>query len=317
MAGYGEGTKEQLTRSPESALLNVFSCRPEKPDSIVENVFERTALTCKTSPMTTALPLVPRTNLEGYVQAMEEDGFAYFPGVLKASEISALREAMDKLTALEKSFDRHPDPAKHGFLNKTVNNAFNRDPIFLPYLDLPEIIDLIEAVHGPDCHCIGMTAWLTGTGRPAQKLHADWQPLSLPEEVMENPEVKIPIFITTAHYYLDNITEELGPTNFVPGSHRAGRRPREGETSFKGVGEQSILCNAGDCVVFRCEVWHRGTPNTSGRTRYLLQVHYAQRIITQKYPPYLNRFQFDESILARATPRQLRLLGNHKPSNYD
>ena len=267
--------------------------------------------------MTTALPLVPRADLKGYVQAMEEDGFAYFPGVLKASEISALREAMDKLTALEESFDRHLNPAEHGFLNKTVNNAFNRDPIFLPFLDRPEIIELIEAVHGANCHCIGMTAWLTGTGRPAQRLHADWQPLTLPEEVMQNPEVKIPIFITTAHYYLDDLTEELGPTNFVPGSHRAGRRPREGETSFKGVGEQSILCNAGDCVVFRCEVWHRGTPNTSGRTRYLLQVHYAQRIITQKYPPYLNRFQFDESILERATPRQLRLLGNHTPSNYD
>ena len=33
--------------------------------------------------------------------------------------------------------------------------------------------------------------------------------------------------------------------------------------------------------------------------RYLLQVHYAQRIITQKYPPYLNKFQFDPALLAR------------------
>ena len=40
-------------------------------------------------------------------------------------------------------------------------------------------------------------------------------------------------------------------------------------------------------------------------------------MITQKYPPYLNRFQFDEDILDKATERQLRLLGNHKPSNYD
>ena len=42
-----------------------------------------------------------------------------------------------------------------------------------------------------------------------------------------------------------------------------------------------------------------------------------QRIITQKYPPYLNKFQFDEKILAQATPRQLRLMGDHVPSNYD
>ena len=55
----------------------------------------------------------------------------------------------------------------------------------------------------------------------------------------------------------------------------------------------------------------------SEQMRYLLQVHYAQRIITQKYPPYLNKFQFDAALLAQATPRQRRLLGDHVPSNYD
>jgi len=70
-------------------------------------------------------------------------------------------------------------------------------------------------------------------------------------------------------------------------------------------------------VVFRSEVWHRGTANTSDETRYLLQVHYAMRMITQKFPPYLNRFQFDDSILAQATPRQRRLLGEHGGGAYD
>ena len=70
-------------------------------------------------------------------------------------------------------------------------------------------------------------------------------------------------------------------------------------------------------VLFRSEVWHRGSANTSDETRYLLQVHYAMRMITQKYPPYLNKFQFDESILAQATAQQRRLLGDHRPSNYD
>ena len=49
----------------------------------------------------------------------------------------------------------------------------------------------------------------------------------------------------------------------------------------------------------------------------MLQVHYAMRMITQKYPPYLNRFQFDSEILEMATERQLRLMGNHTKSNYD
>ena len=133
---------------------------------------------------------------------------------------------------------------------------------------------------------------------------------------MADPRVRLPIFITTAHFYLDDLTEELGPTNFVPGSHLSGRRPNH-DTTWKGEGEKSIMCDAGDVVIFRSEVWHRGTANTSGRTRYLLQVHCARRMITQKFPPYLNRFQFDPEILEKAIDRQLRLLGYTRPSNYD
>ena len=74
---------------------------------------------------------------------------------------------------------------------------------------------------------------------------------------------------------------------------------------------------AGDVVMFWCEVWHSGTANRSNQNRYLLQVHYANRMITQKFPPYLNKFQFDPNIISKCTPRQQRLLGEHKASNYD
>ena len=251
-----------------------------------------------------------------HTDAVLLDGEAVVAHTKALTTADVLTGIMDALEAIPESFDRVRTPEKGGFFNKSINNAFNRDPLFTGFLDRPRVIELAEALHGPDCHCIGMTAWLTGPGRPAQNLHADWQPLLVPEDLMEDPRLRIPVYITTAHYYLDDLYEELGPTAFVPGSHRAGRPP-DGDTEYKGAGPKGIFCKAGDVVVFRSEVWHRGTANTSDRVRYLLQVHYAQRIITQKYPPYLNRFQFDPDILARATPRQLRLMGDHKPSNYD
>ncbi|MBX3012547.1 MAG: phytanoyl-CoA dioxygenase family protein [Caldilineaceae bacterium] len=266
--------------------------------------------------MSTCLPLPVYPDLAGQVKAMEEDGYVYLPGVLDAAAVAALRMAMDQLVALPASFDRHTLPEQGGFLNKSINNVFNRDPLFLAYVDKPGIIELTERIHGSDCHIMGMTAWLTGPGRPDQRLHADWQPLTLPAEVMQDPGVKIPIYISTAHFYLDDVDEALGPTQLIPGSHRAGRAP-DGDTDYQGMEPQSILCKAGDVLLFRSEVWHRGTANRSQRVRYLLQVHYAQRMIAQKFPPYLNRFQFDERILAQATPRQRRLLGDHRQSNYD
>jgi len=267
--------------------------------------------------MSQTLPLVAYPDLEGQVKAMEEDGYAYLPKVIDDVQLVELRTAMERLTAIPESFDRHTvaEPG-NGFLNKHINNAFNRDPVFLQYLDKSPVIELAEAVHGPDCHVIGMTVWLTGPGRPDQGLHTDWLPILLPADVLADPRVKVPIFITTAHYYLDDLYEALGPTKFVPGSHLSGRSPG-GATEWRGKLEQSVLCNAGDVVLFRSEVWHRGTANRSKQTRYLLQVHYAHRMITQKFPPYLNRFQFNELILEQATERQQRLMGNHRPGAYD
>ena len=266
--------------------------------------------------MVEALRLTPYKTLEEQVEALDRDGYVYLPSVLGQDEISVLRESMDRLEARQDYFDRNQLPEENGFLNKCINNTFNRELLFLHFVDRPGIIEIEEAVHGPDCHVIGMTAWLTGPGRPEQGLHVDWKPIALPEDIMADSRVEIPIFITTVHYYLDDLNEELGPTQFVPGSHRAGRTP-DGATQWQGVAPHSILCNAGDVVIFRSEVWHRGTANRSKKTRYLLQVHYAKRMITQKFPPYLNRFQFDPDILVHASPRQRRLLGDHVQSNYD
>jgi len=266
--------------------------------------------------MAESLSLTAYKTLEEQVQALERDGYVYLPGVLAQNEISTMRESMDRLEARQDYFDRNQMPQENGFLNKCINNTFNRELLYLNVLDRPGIIEIEEAVHGSDCHVIGMTAWITGPGRPEQGLHVDWQPLALPEDILADPRVKIPIFITTAHYYLDDLEEDLGPTQFVPGSHRSGGSP-DGATEWQGMAPQSILCSAGDVVIFRSELWHRGAANRSDRPRYLLQVHYAMRMITQKYPPYLNKFQFDPEILAHASPHQRRLLGDHVQSNYD
>ena len=261
--------------------------------------------------MADALRLVPQPDLTSRVRAIQDDGFVYFPSVISSDEVAELRSAMDRLEEIPEYFDK----AK-GSWSRYFNNTFNRGEIFLQYLDKPGIIELAEEIHGADCHIIGMTAWITGPGRPEQRLHVDYLPMSLPEDILEDPRVKLPMLVTTAQYSLDDMYEELRPTKFVPGSHLSGREPN-GNVEWKGAGEQSILCNAGDVVMFRSEVWHRGSANTSHQTRYSLYVHYARRMVTQKFPPYLGKFQFDEGMLERLTPRQRRLLGEHHASNYD
>lgn len=264
--------------------------------------------------MACPLPLQFHPTLAGQVDAVKRDGFAFFPGILSAETVASLRDCMDRLQPIAENYDWDDAPETKGFLNRAINSAFNRDALFLNCLDVPGVIDLAEAIHGADCHIIQMTAWMTGPGRPDQEMHVDWLPFPLPEDVVADPRVEVPILISTAHYYLDDVYEELGPTQFIPGSHRSGRAPAQ-ESEWGGVSAQNVLCKAGDGLLFRSDVWHRGTANRSDQTRYLLQVHYANRWIAQRFAPYLH-FQFDPALLAMASPRQRRLMGEHPTGAY-
>ena len=113
--------------------------------------------------MAETLNLVHYPGLESQIKAIERDGFVYFPNHLNAEEVAELRACMDRTEPVEASFDKLRSAEEGGFYEKTINNAFNRDALFMRFLDKPGIIELEEAIHGEDCHVIGMTAWMTGS----------------------------------------------------------------------------------------------------------------------------------------------------------
>lgn len=105
--------------------------------------------------------------------------------------------------------DRDP-----GYLgNKGVMSFWNRDRSGrnLQYLDLDPCCAVAEATLGDDCHLIQQKAWSTGPGRPGQHLHLDFLPVAVgDEQLLVDGVVRIPIYLITAHYYLEDMTEELG-----------------------------------------------------------------------------------------------------------
>jgi ectoine hydroxylase-related dioxygenase (phytanoyl-CoA dioxygenase family) len=243
------------------------------------------------------------------LQALHDDGFALLPGVLAAGQVQAARDAVDRLTATHWDITGELDHYKC---------VFNRDPFWLPYLDLPGVIELAEAALGPDCHVIGQTAWRCRPGFRGVGVHADHLVVEMPEEWLADPRFRLPMQICTAHVFLSDITKELCPTHVIPGSHKSGRYPqRRREFAWNGRLPEPVLCRAGDVLFFRSELWHSGSDNaTADRTRYLLQVHYGRRMVAQKFSPYLE-WRFNPRVLAACTLRQRRLLGDHEPGAYD
>ncbi|WP_312913379.1 phytanoyl-CoA dioxygenase family protein [Stutzerimonas nitrititolerans] len=243
------------------------------------------------------------------LDAMHRDGFVLLSGVLDPARIAELREAIDRLTPIGLDYQ--------GMLDDHYKCVFNRSPFWLQFLDLPEVIELAEAALGPDCHVIGQTAWRNRPGFIGGDLHADYLVMTLPERLLADPAFELPMQVCTAHLYLDDIDADLCPTLVIPGSHRAGHKPEAGETHWHGRMAEPVLCKAGDVLFFRSDLWHAGSRNRSAdRSRYLLQVHYGRRMVAQKFSPYLH-FSFNPEVLAAASPRQRRLLGEHEPAEYD
>jgi hypothetical protein len=239
--------------------------------------------------------------------ALQEEGFVLIPGVLQASEIQTARDKIDGLEPIQWDFTGPTDHYK---------NVFNRDPFWLSFLDRPGVVNVAEAALGADCHIIGETAWRSHPGHRGVGLHLDYLPMTWPEPGV--PEgIQVPMFLCTAHFYLSPQTPELCPTHVVPGSHRAGRKPRPQECAWNGRSAEPVLCQAGDVLFFRSDLWHSGSQNrTQDQTRYLLQVHYGRREMAQHFAPYLD-WHFQPQVLDACNAKQRRLLGDHRPGAYD
>ena len=254
---------------------------------------------------------------------LEDDGLLYLPGALTPEQVASLIQAMDaaktdpgnpvdsgigtlaanRAIAAAEAAGEAPDWNWTG--NKGVMSWWNRFPDgqMLQYLDLDPCCAVAEATLGADCHLIQQKGWTTGPGRPADRqLHLDFLPLYCPgaQAALLEGRLRVPIALITAHYYLEDTDMDLGPTLFVPGSHLSGRAPRAGEHSWRGKGARAALVNAGDCLMFRSDVWHASTPNlTADRTRHIMQVHYCSSLLSHRvgsaYQPRSNEGDWHSS----------------------
>lgn len=108
-------------------------------------------------------------------------------------------------------------------------------------------------------------------------------------------------------------TLEEGPTQYVRGSHYSGRGPNSQENpEFEGNKPESIYCKAGNIYLQDPQCWHRGAPNTSNKTRYIIQSQYAAYWAYWRFS-LCNGVPVPDDALRSADDRLLSLLGVHRP----
>ncbi len=258
-------------------------------------------------------------NVDDSINRMDSDGFVVFKQLLDSEGVTKLRGLMDELGGPYEEYkvrghygETSEEAMEAGMINKHIGNPFARNHEFLEYCDKGDAIKVIQAIHGPGTRVIGGSVWVTGPGRYPMGLHVDYQPFGLPEDIASDPRVKIPIMVSTLHYYLNDMYQELGPTLLIPGSHRSGRAPN-GETHWNGNEARSLECNAGDAMLFRSDLWHGALPNASDEKRYMLQVHYGTPYICGSYKGFEQRMELPDEVKERATQQQRYLLGERVP----
>jgi ectoine hydroxylase-related dioxygenase (phytanoyl-CoA dioxygenase family) len=248
------------------------------------------------------------------IEAMYEDGYVIFRGVLDRQQVADLRAHFDAQGGPDEKFI-----VPNWCFNKQLNLDFPNDSKLLDYIDSPRIIEVVDAIHNVPDHrargavVTGGSMWITGRGR-RMPVHVDFQPMTLPESVHSDPETRIPIFSSTAHFYLNDMRADLGPTTVIPGSHKAGRFP-EDETAWHGRNPQAVMVNAGDVMLFRSDVWHAAWMNSSEERRYMMQIFYGCAFMAQHFPAMKYDKYWSQTVLDKASTRQRRLLGAVIPND--
>ncbi|MBE7464046.1 MAG: phytanoyl-CoA dioxygenase family protein [Planctomycetes bacterium] len=267
---------------------------------------------------TLTLPAAPTEAEQAAISfRFDRDGFCPLPNVLTPDECAALRDALDRAFANPGLADTHN---RYGDI--VMCRLFELDPLFLELLTREPFISLAERILGPHCHLLANNAVVNPSGKAIDGWHVDEHLLfPLPEGIeRHDARLRMPICQFTFQILLSDVLDEPhGPTQFVPASHYAGRHPppKTEAPQFDGRGPVSMYARAGDAYLHNGQCWHRGAPNTSGDTRYLLQMHFGMRWIAQRFYPFMH-YRLPEWVEARTRDdaRLRRVLGFHGKGPY-
>lgn len=258
----------------------------------------------------------PDPRLNTWIEQFHRDGFLVLKDLLPDDIVRELIEDLDRALGPASKPAAQADIHLRMFEKSPANlRLFDREPIasFAEHL-----IGDDRPAFGPDhVHVVHNNSFRTRTGQGISGWHQDEPPYYVVTDGKPPTNVRLPVLLFTCNYYLTDVGSiENGPTQFVPGSHLFGAAPPD---TIDGTEWEERVVEAyggpGTAILFSNQVWHRGAPNRSDRTRYVTQVSYAHRTIGARYFPYMN-YVMPTHIYADASPRLKRLLGFLPPGPY-
>jgi hypothetical protein len=245
--------------------------------------------------------------------ALEEDGGVIIEGMFPKATIRAMGAAVEAATArfVPGGATQGLGADGKGFAGQNTirfSSLGKLSPAFLDMLDNDFYRQIADAVLLPNCGSYWVNTgqvMLIGPGSPAQALHRDcmnWSQYCLP--LWPNcPEVTLGAMIA-----LEDVTEELGATRVIPGSHKWEPYGDRWDPAQTVPAEMKV----GDALLYTGKVVHGGGANrTTDRWRKAMHLSFLAGWLT---PEESSPLDYTDDELASLSPRIQRLLGHR---SYD
>ncbi len=237
---------------------------------------------------------------ELHIQNIDKMGYTVIPGVLPQDECKRMADRLSEIyeQRSKAGMDRHPsvDPAREHF----VFNLHNKDNMFLPLIDHPAVVPILERYLDTNLVLNYFNARATVKGSKPQHFHIDSR-VPFPTNAI----------MMQAIWMINDFTVENGATRVVPGSHKWNiipDRPLDHPQARQTTGK------AGSVLLYNSSLWHGAGPSTAEARRWGILVIYGRWFVkpsmdfTKNTPP---------AVYARLNLRQKQYLGFNSVPPYD
>lgn len=198
---------------------------------------------------------------------LQELGYVLLPQFMSPDLLDELRRKTNSL------FEREGDQAGAEFRqepgSKRLANLVAKDAVFQQIISMPEVLQYIEAVLGPEFKLSSLNARSANPQSDSlQPLHADMGAIADERGY----------WVCNTVWMLDDFTTENGALRIVPRSHQWRKLPQVELHDPKSTHpeEKLVTGRAGDVVVMNAHAWHGGTANKTDRERCALHGFYCR-----------------------------------------
>jgi hypothetical protein len=230
-------------------------------------------------------------NLNRAIAAIQEDGFVAINDVIDYAHLDALREKMESDLEKVKALPVVP----HNFVWGNIQH----DPppqaeyVFRDVVANPFACQVTSTILGKGAFNNYMSGNSNVPGSRLQRVHVD------AGQLWPNLKVAHPIARLAVNFALNDTAEENGAIELWPGSHLDTRKAvgqnlpltDEDLTERRAIAPPiSGNTQKGSFLLRDLRLWHRGTPNTSNETRFMIAM--IHNMSWYKRP---NRFDLDKA----------------------